>query len=425
MNSFDYVIIGSGLPALVLEHFIEGASVVLIDPTPGSYKCGESIIPEHFHNLEVRSLLPRIRKLPSYTEKWGALFVTDDTVAAFPLPPNLSELSMHVARGELEALMIEAWDIRVRPERVTAVDVARKVVTTESGDYRANKQIIDCSGNAMVVAESLDEVDLLKPAHATWSYFDIKRAARWSSEELAEATGKQVLKYDATQASLLKCDLPGDWSADATTSITQVRQGVWLWQIPLFRGTMLSCGVVSRGEPVTESEYDAIVRDYRLPCFDLKARPRDDSSSFNRIYCRRNFAKRARQASTENYILVADAFAFGDPIYSVGTGLAVNKAIQVADMLNHGHGWSAEKSRWYNEQYERLIVRIEDAFEHWYNCSLISSDQVATEVQRDILQGRVFGDQIAEWYNASLRCAMGDPDTEEHHNFPQLTGIGA
>ena len=71
------------------------------------------------------------------------------------------------------------------------------------------------------------------------------------------------------------------------------------------------------------------------------------------------------------------------------------------------------------------MVRIEDAFEHWYNCSLISSDQVATEVQRDILQGRVFGDQIAEWYNASLRCAMGDPDTEEHHKFPQLTGIGA
>ena len=103
--------------------------------------------------------------------------------------------------------------------------------------------------------------------------------------------------------------------------------------------------------------------------------------------------------------------------------MAVNKAIQVAEMLNDGDGWSAEKSEWYNAQYERLVDAVNQAFDHWYSQEVITSSDVARSVQQEILSGRIFGRQMAEWYTTSLRCSMGAHDTEEHHNFPDLDGL--
>ena len=90
---------------------------------------------------------------------------------------------------------------------------------------------------------------------------------------------------------------------------------------------------------------------------------------------------------------------------------------------NDGDGWSAEKSEWYNAQYERLVDAVNQAFDHWYSQEGITSSDVARSVQQATLSGRIFGRQMAEWYNVSLRCSMGAHDTEEHHNFPDLGGL--
>ena len=80
---------------------------------------------------------------------------------------------MHVSRHEMEALMLDIWETPVIKERVSAIDFQQKVVTTDKSQYRVARQIIDCSGSAMVVAHLLGEGEELWPVYATWAYFDV------------------------------------------------------------------------------------------------------------------------------------------------------------------------------------------------------------------------------------------------------------
>src|SRR5262245_37299164 len=106
----EYLIIGAGQAGLVLKRFLTEGRSVLLDPNPGGYKIGESVVPEQFAHPVMQALVPKVRELPSYAPKLGTTFVCDDSVASFPLPPTEAALSMHVARSELEQLMARAWN---------------------------------------------------------------------------------------------------------------------------------------------------------------------------------------------------------------------------------------------------------------------------------------------------------------------------
>lgn len=67
----DYLIISAGMAGTVLDHFLraEPGRKVFVDPKPGGYKVGESVMPEHFLPPELAALLDEIRELPSFTPK--------------------------------------------------------------------------------------------------------------------------------------------------------------------------------------------------------------------------------------------------------------------------------------------------------------------------------------------------------------------
>src|SRR4051812_13454317 len=100
-RTVDYVILGGGLAGMTLRHVLgEDASAVVIDPSPGRYKIGESLIPQHFVEPEVRPLFDIVRELPSATPKDGTLFIEDGSVGEFE-PFKEAEFTIHVARQEL------------------------------------------------------------------------------------------------------------------------------------------------------------------------------------------------------------------------------------------------------------------------------------------------------------------------------------
>ncbi|MCA9687982.1 MAG: hypothetical protein KC636_00110, partial [Myxococcales bacterium] len=168
----EHVIIGAGLAGLVLARVL-GPRALLIDPNPGGYKIGESLIPELFRHPLLAALLPRVRALPSCSPKEGTTFASEGQVAFFPLAPSEAALSMHVARPELEGLMLEAWELEVTRARITAIDWDRKRVETTAGPVDYTGLVLDCSGPAMVVATLRGEVEQLARVHATWGYHDI------------------------------------------------------------------------------------------------------------------------------------------------------------------------------------------------------------------------------------------------------------
>lgn len=383
----EYLIIGAGMAGSVLRRFLRSERCVILDHAPDSYKIGESIIPEHFSHPVLRELLPEIRKLPSYSPKWGTTFVSRDSVVSFPLQPPVSS-AMHVARQELDAHARLAWKTPVVRERVTEIDLARKRVITNKNVYAVEKQILDCSGPAMVVANSIGDVIPIRPVYSRWTYFDVVKIDNSRFWNEIKSSGRAYRRFQAASGRLLPGDEADQWEPSKTTILTDVEDGVWTWQIPMYNSRLLSFGVVSRHGPVDNARLHDLAERTHAAQYTLKRRP-TGRSALHKTHVRNHFARRARVPANMDYILLADACAFADPIYSVGTGLAVNKAIELAGMLNEG-GWSAEKCRKYCADYENLLRKAVAAFEFWYTGALMTNDAAAAEVQRDFLQGSAF-----------------------------------
>lgn len=398
----DYLIIGAGQAGLVLKRFLTVGSSVLLDPNPGGYKIGESVVPEQFAHPVMNALVPKVRELPSYAPKLGTTFVCDDSVASFPLPPTEAALSMHVARSELELMMVREWNTEITRERVVEVDLAKKTVRTDKQTYEVERQIIDCSGPAMVLGSALGEVSSLWPVYAAWGYFDVLSNSDDQFWGAIQRDGKKYLRYDAPRRRILPGTEIDGWSPSRTTILTRLRDGVWTWQIPLFDAKLLSFGVVSRHGPVSAAELLSIAAERRSENYVLEPRPQDGSSHYNQIYTREGFARRARVAATMDYILLADAFAFADPVYSVGTALAVNKAIELASVLN-GPGWTEQRCAAWCLAADSLLERAIKAFNFWYSGEVLVNDDAAAEVLDNFLVGSAFQVAVAQNYGGMIR----------------------
>jgi flavin-dependent dehydrogenase len=401
----DYLLIGAGMAGLVLRRFLNSSDrVVLIDHNPGAYKIGESVVPEQFHHPIMRALLPEVEKLPSYSPKFGTTFVSDDSIASFPLPESEAGVAMHVSRPEIEQLMIREWGLDIVREKVLEVDLAAHRVTTDKNVYEVDQQIIDCSGPAMVVGSLLKDVSSLWPVWATWGYYDITENddARFHAEIVAQR--KKYLRYDAVRRRVLESGEIVGWSPSRTTILTKEGDGLWTWQIPLFHSTRLSMGVVSRHGPISKERYLEITEMRHAPNYTLARRPEDGSSHFNRYYSREGFARRCGTPATMDYILLADAFGFADPVYSVGTAIAVNKAIELADLLNN-EGWSESSCAQWCEESEAQLKRAIAGFELWYSGELMQTEDAANEVRDNFLLGTAFQAKTAEHYGTLLRDA--------------------
>ncbi|MFV8749911.1 NAD(P)/FAD-dependent oxidoreductase [Nannocystaceae bacterium ST9] len=403
MQQVEHLIIGAGIAGLVLRHFLTSERVVIVDPEPAGYKIGESLIPELFRHPELAALLPRIQALPSYTPKYGTTFVAHGEVALFPIGAREIGEAMHVARSELEGALIEAWNIEVVRARVTSIDFERKRVTTSAGEFEVSGLIFDCSGPAMLVASMLGEVEKLLPVHATWAYYDVIAEHPEALVRAIADQGLRYLQYDVRHRQAVPTSEVDMRQIVRTTYLSQVADGIWTWQIPLFRGRVLSYGVVSRHGPVGVDEYREIAERTHAPHFELRRRPAG-ADAFDRVHERNGFARQAKRPADRDFILLADAFGFSDPVYSVGTGFAVSQAIEVATLINRGD-WSRETCEAYVARCRETLARARKAFDFWYSGAVLHDPVVASEVQHDFLLGGLFHAGITRHYGAAIELA--------------------
>ncbi|NOY89769.1 MAG: tryptophan 7-halogenase [Deltaproteobacteria bacterium] len=418
MREVDYLIVGAGMSGTVLHHFLQSDSKVILDPSPGGFKIGESITPEHFHHPVMRELGPLCRELPSYSPKVGTTFISGDSVASFPLPAFGAEVSMHVAREELEPLMHREWKTPILRERVIDIVLPEKIVKTDQGEFHVRKQIFDCSGPAMVVARKCSNIQKLWPVWARWAYLDIEQV---NNEKFMQDITKRdlsYLRYDVPTGVVLPSGEDDGWEASSSTILTEIEQGKWLWQIPLFHKTMLSVGLVSRHAKPTDEDLFSAIEAHQSPIYDLKRRKISEgdgeSSNFDRVWSRSGFAVKAETSATMDYVLLGDACAFADPIYSVGTALAVNKAIELAGIINE-EGWSAAACERWCSEYDTLIQRAVEAFELWYNGDVLRDNAAAKAVNESFLTGTAFQVGIAQHYSRMLMDAGERDGTHRRH----------
>ena len=350
----DYLIIGGGIAGMTLCHFLRDADVVCLEPHPCRFKLGEAISPDHFDHPALRDVAARARALPSYAEKQGSIFVFDHCAAAYPASRQAP--AMHIRRDELEAMLIDLWQPPLRAERAEAIDLDRKLVRTDRCVYRVRHQILDCSGPTMFVARALGIARRLWDVYCGWLYLDVEAIDDGALERWLADTGRPLNIYDAKSGRDLERVELGDWSPSRSTYLRNVRDGSWLWQIPLYGGRELSFGLTSVHGKVSEADLHAAVRDHLAPMYRATPKPRDGRSPHHRVHVRNQYAVRAEHAATLDYILLGDAFCFGDPIYATGTTTASADAIDVAEALNTT-GWTADVCRRFNDHKTEFVDR--------------------------------------------------------------------
>jgi hypothetical protein len=169
-------------------------------------------------------------------------------------------------------------------------------------------------------------------AHATRWYFDIKKI---------NANEKNVSEY---------------------TLLNHINDGTWMWQIPLYKSSILSVWIISLKKTLIKWDYEKLVLKYKHPFYSEISLKRW-TGELERIRTRQGFSESSTISSWKNFILVWDAYSFTDPVFSIWTWTAVSEAVYVANSLNN---WVFNPKE-YDEKCKKVNASFLTSFKFWYN----------------------------------------------------------
>ncbi len=305
---------GSTIAALLAE---QGRDVVLIEKSVHPrFHIGESLLPANaalFDRLGVRARVETIGMA-----KYGVEFVSPDHehrqfIEFSEAWDKSMPYAWQVRRSQLDEILFRNAEVKgVRTfegQRVRAVafDAEGATADVEQGDgarrcWRA-KFVVDASGRDTLLANQL-RCKEKNPRHN-------------SSALYGHYTGAERL--------------PGKLEGNIT--IFWFEHG-WFWFIPLADGTT-SIGAVcwpyylkSRTKPLPEFFRDTVALSPALAQRLAGAELIDE-----RVYATGNYSYSSAKSSGERYLMIGDAYAFVDPVFSSGVYLAMQSAFDGADVV--------------------------------------------------------------------------------------------
>jgi flavin-dependent dehydrogenase len=306
---------GSTIAALLAER---GEHVVLVEKEKHPrFHIGESLLPFNlplFERLGVKEQIARIG-MPKY----GAEFVStyDDETSGFEFANAWDKgfpYAYQVRRSEFDHILLKnaaAKGATVIEEcRVTAVDFPPEGGAVASGRdadgqvrrWRA-KFLVDASGRDTLLASRFD-IKHRNPKHASAAIFGHFTGAHRSS-------GK----------------------AEGNIALFWFDHG-WFWFIPLADGTT-RVGAVCRPPYLKSRKTD-------LPEFFMAtialcpplAKRLADAQLVSPVTGTGNYSYRSKRMMGKSYIMVGDAYAFIDPMFSTGVYVAMSSAFLGADVVS-------------------------------------------------------------------------------------------
>jgi flavin-dependent dehydrogenase len=169
---------------------------------------------------------------------------------------------------------------------------------------------------------------------------------RWRARYIVDASGR-----DTFMANKLRCKQKNpehnssalfghfrnarrlEGKKEGNISICWFEHG-WFWFIPLADGTT-SVGAVawpyylkSRSKPLKEFFYDTIAL-----CPELVDRLKNAELVDDAVHATGNFSYNATHSAGERYLMLGDAYAFIDPMFSSGVYLAMHSAFDSVDVV--------------------------------------------------------------------------------------------
>jgi flavin-dependent dehydrogenase len=350
-NQFDVLIVGGGPAGSTIAALLaqRGDKVLLVEKDKHPrFHIGESLLPLNvplFEQLGVKEEMDRIG-IPKYGVEFNSPWHENISALDFAQGWDKSlSYSYEVRRSEFDHVLLKNAAAKgaqvIEGCRVSQVEFPPEggvVATGQDNDGQAQrfeaKFLVDASGRDTLLAGRMS-MKQRNRRHATAAVF-------------AHYTGAKRL--------------PG--KAEGNISLFWFDHG-WFWFIPLLDGTT-SIGAVcppefmkTRGTDVT-TFFESLI----AQCPPLAERLADATMTAPAT-ATGNYSYRAERMTGPNFIMIGDAYAFIDPVFSSGVLLAMKSAFLGADAVTAClHGTRAEATRALR-RFETTVAGALDRFS-WY-----------------------------------------------------------
>jgi flavin-dependent dehydrogenase len=316
------VVVGGGPAGAAAATFLQRRGhrcLILESSTFPRYHIGESLIPHTFGTLDRLGLLPKLRS-SNFPKKYSVRFVSPTGQESEPFYfsetlPGEEAQTWQVRRSDFDQICLD----NARDNGVT-IQADTKVERVLFDDYRAvgvraksvqhgvdeipARVVIDASGRGTIIGSQLglrEHVDGLRKS-SLWSYY---------------RGGRRGEGIDAGE-----------------TTVFMISDRGWFWYIPL-PDDIVSVGVVAAPDYLfTDSDdFEQVFLREVARCAPLTARL-EGAIRTEPVRGLRRLAYRNRRVAGDGWVMVGDAAAFLDPIYSSGLYLALASAEMAADCVH-------------------------------------------------------------------------------------------
>lgn len=323
-NNYDVIIIGGGpagssSAAILAEH---GHRVLILEREKfPRYHIGESMIPFTYGPMERLGLIPMMKQSP-FVKKYSVVFVSSNGRASQPfyffnrydkdsvaqtwqiLRSEFDEILLNHARSKGAEVIeeISVKELLREGERVVGVRAQKK--SGEVVEFHA-PMTLDCTGKEAFTAvrNGWRQRDPYLNKVAVWTYY------KGSKRE------------------------PG--IDEGQTTVAMLPDKGWFWHIPQ-HNDMMSVGVVAEGKYLSRGG----VKDLKT-IFDREVEEnlwiKDHLSVGEQVGPYRiisEYTQHAQHCGSEGLLLVGDAFAFLDPVFSSGLMIALKSGVLAGDTVH-------------------------------------------------------------------------------------------
>ncbi len=325
-SSYDAIIIGGGpagsSSAAILAEYGHKVLILEREKFP-RYHIGESLIPFTYQPLERLGMIPKM-KASHFVKKYSVAFVRPQGKSSTPFyfysryDRETVAQTWQVLRSEFDQMLLDnarEKGVEVK-EETTVTELIRedgKVVGVHAKDKSGNVSTyrapitLDCSGKEAWTAtrQGWRMRDPYLNKVAVWTYY------KGSKREPGLDEGQTMVAY--------------------------VTEKGWFWHIPQ-HDDMVSVGIVAEGKYLTRGG----LRDPE----EIFKREVEESNwikehlstghSTGKYYIISEYSHHAKHCASPGLLLVGDAFAFLDPVFSSGVMLALKSGTLAGEAIHEG-----------------------------------------------------------------------------------------
>ena len=386
----DVVVIGGGPAGATASTLLaqQGVRVQLFEREHfPRFHIGESLIPETYWVLKRLNMLPKMQQ-SRFVKKYSVQFVNANGKLSAPFyfwdnKPHECSQTWQVVRSEFDKMMLDnarehgvevhegvrVVDVLMEGERAVGVRIRPK--DGPDRDVRA-KVVVDASGQNGLIQNKrrLRVWDPVLNKGAIWTYW----------QGAYRDTGRD----------------------EGATMVLQTadRQG-WFWYIPL-HDDIISIGVVSPFDTLFKGRgpYAQTYEEEVERCPAVKERVAS-ATRVTGYFATKDYSYRSNQVSGDGWVLIGDAFAFLDPLYSSGVLLALRSGEMAADAIVEGFAKgdtsAAQLGQWgpvFNEGVDRMRRLVCEYYDGFSFGKFVNAYPHLQGTVTDLLIGDLFEDKV-------------------------------